>query len=122
MGLPVIMDLDSRLIMFYPSDFTPLGTIIRRRSMTDLNPNWTPPGKPGLRYQALYRGVYEYLREPPVMARVPDAVRYLRQLRKCYHPSNALQRDRIAWTLAWLDAVAVPDDSDDETVIGDGDN
>ncbi len=99
------------ILQIYPTTF---GEFPR----PDVSVRWTPPGKPSLRYQLLYRGVYEYLREPPAQRYVPQAVRYLRQLKKCYHPSNTLQRDRILWTRAWLDAVEDPSDSDDETVFG----
>ncbi len=90
------------------------------RPVPDVSVRWTPPGI-HLRYQKLYRGVCEYLREPPERGHVSSAVRYLRRLEACYHPSNTLQRDRILWTQAWLDAVPDPLDSDDETVVGDGD-
>ncbi len=57
-------------------------------------------------------------------------MRYLRALKKCYWPQwpdNALQRDRIRWTQAWLDALDDPawldalddpEDSEVETVVG----
>lgn len=90
------------------------------RPVPDVSVRWTPPGM-HLRYQKLYRGVCEYLREPPEFRRVASAVRYLRRLKACYHPSNTLQRDRILWTRAWLDEVPDPLDSDDETVVGDDD-
>jgi len=86
----------------------------------DVSVRWTPPVT-HLRYQRLYRGVCEYLREPPERRHVPLAVRYLRRLKACYHPSNTLQWDRIQWTRAWLDAVDDPLDSDDETVIAEDD-
>jgi hypothetical protein len=99
--------------MIFPSDFG-------IRSVPDISVNWSPP-VPHLRYQRLYQGVFEYLREPPVRTHVPSAVRYLRRLEACFHPSNTLQRDRILWTRAWLDAVEDPLDSDDETVAGEDD-
>ncbi len=48
-------------------------------------------------------------------------MRYLRALKKCYWPQwpdNSLQRDRIRWTQAWLDALDDPEDSEAETVVG----
>jgi hypothetical protein len=48
-------------------------------------------------------------------------VRYLRVLKRCYWPGNSLQRDRIRWTQAWLDALEDPEDSGAETVVGEDD-
>jgi hypothetical protein len=84
--------------------------------------NWRPPDT-SLHYQALYRGIYEFLREPPHFRHVSRAVRYLRMLKSPanYHPSNTLQRHRILWTQAWLDAIISTTDgsenSDAETVV-----
>lgn len=89
--------------------------------LPDVSVRWSPRGGVGLDYQALYRGLYEFLREPPERSRVSQATRYLRKLEMCYHPSNHLQRDRIRWTRMWLDAVEDPLDSDDETVKGSDD-
>lgn len=110
------------MFMVYPMDrITTRSFSVNRWYWPDLRPNWIPPGKPSLLYQDLYRGLYEYLLQPPTMARMPAAERYLRQLKRCYHPSNTLQRDRITWTRAWLDAVSYADDSDDDTVVGQDD-
>lgn len=78
---------------------------------------WKPPQR-FLHYEALYRGVYEFLRDPPDRSQLPRAVRYLRRLRACYHPCNTMQHHRILWTQAWLDALDDPEDSDAETVVG----
>jgi hypothetical protein len=83
----------------------------------DVPVHWHPPQR-FLHYQELYRGIYEYLREPPQRRHVSRAVRYLRALKACYHPTNTLQGHRILWTQAWLDAVDDPEDSDAETVFG----
>jgi hypothetical protein len=86
--------------------------------------NWSPQDT-SLHYRALYRGIYEYLREPPHFRHVSRAVRYLRRLKSPanYHPSNTLQRHRILWTQAWLDAFTTDgsENSDAETVMGDDD-
>ena len=82
-----------------------------------LAPNWKPPTQRFLHYDALYRGLCEFLREPPDRSLLPRAVRYLRRLRACYHPSNTLQHHRIVWVQAWLDALEDPDNSDAETVV-----
>jgi hypothetical protein len=81
---------------------------------------WKPPQR-FLHYEALYRGLYEHLREPPDRSQVSHTVRYLRKLKKCYHHSNILQLHRILWTQAWLDAVEDPDDSEAETVVAEND-
>lgn len=91
-----------------------------RHHQRDVPVNWRPP-KSDLHYPALYRGLYEYLREPPDRRYFSRAVRYLRALKKCYHPENTLQRDRIWWTRAWLDALDDPDDSEADTVVGEDD-
>jgi hypothetical protein len=78
---------------------------------------WKPPQR-FLHYEALYRGVYEFLREPPDRSQLSRAVRYLRRLRACYHPTNTMQHHRILWTQAWLDALEDPEDSEAETVVG----
>ena len=79
---------------------------------------WKPPQR-FLHYEALYRGVYESLREPPDRSQLSRAIRYLRRLRACYHPCNTMQHHRILWTQAWLDALDDPEDSDAETLAGD---
>jgi hypothetical protein len=78
--------------------------------------NWRPVER-DLHYHALYHGVCEYLREQPNWRFLSRAVRYLRVLKKCYWPGNSLQRDRIRWTQAWLDALDDPEDSGAETVV-----
>lgn len=90
----------------------------RSRLLPPLTVAWKPPTQRFLHYDALYRGVHEFLREPPDYAKFSRAVRYLRQLKACYHPSNTLQYHRILWTQAWLDALDDPDDSEAETVAG----
>jgi hypothetical protein len=79
--------------------------------------NWRPPQR-FLHYAELYRGIYEFLREPPDQRHVSRVVRYLRALKACYHSSNTLQWHRILWTQAWLDALEDPENSDAETVVG----
>lgn len=77
---------------------------------------WRPPSRE-LHYQALYAGVYEFLRSPPDLAYWTRAARYLKALRKCFHPQNELQGDRIRWTQAWINALDDPECSDAETVV-----
>lgn len=80
-----------------------------------LAPNWKPPTQRFLHYDALYRGVLEILREPPARRHISCAVRYMRSLQACYHPSNTLQYHRILWTKAWLDALDDQDYSEADT-------
>jgi hypothetical protein len=82
----------------------------------DITPNWRPAPR-YMHYQALYRGIFEYLREPPSHAHHSDALLYLQRLQACHHPSNVLQTHRIRWVMAWLDALGEPD-SDADTVVG----
>ena len=82
--------------------------------------NWRPVQR-DLHYHSLYQGVCEYLREQPNWRFFSRAVRYLRVLKRCYWPGNSLQRDRIRWTQAWLDALEDPEDSGAETVVGEDD-
>jgi hypothetical protein len=90
--------------------------------LPDIQVTWKPPGKPFLCYQALYRGIYEYLRETPDHSHHSQALVYLRSLKACYTPTmgETLQLHRIMWTEAWLDDLGEPD-SDAETVVGEGD-
>lgn len=87
--------------------------------LADLNPDWRPSRHPELHYQALYRGVYEFLRVPPTVEYAPRASRYLDTLHKSRHGNNLLQLDRIRWTEAWILEVDEGDLSDAETVSGD---
>jgi len=87
------------------------------RLPTNVPVHWRPP-QTDLHYPELYVGIYDYLRRPPDRRMVSRAVRYLRALKKCYHPINTLQRDRIRWTQAWLDALEDPENSEAETVLG----
>ncbi len=88
---------------------------VHRYGERDVQVNWRPP-QTYLHYPALYRGVYEFLREPPDRRHFLRTWRYLRALKKCYHPDNILQRHRILWTQAWLDQLDDPEDSGAETV------
>ena len=90
---------------------------LHRHFERDIQVNWKPASK-HLHYQELYRGVYEFLREPPTRRHFARAVRYIRALKKCYHPGNVLQYHRIQWTQAWLDALDDPADSGDDTDVG----
>ena len=89
-------------------------------------PTWLPP-QTHLHYQALYRGIYEYLRAPPSPVYHERANAYLVDLIANYHrPSisqaHPLQYHRILWTRAWLHALQqdllVDYQSDAETVVG----
>jgi hypothetical protein len=71
-----------------------------------------------LHYQALYRGIHGYLRDPPSHAFHSPALLYLQSLQASYHPSNLLQLHRILWVQAWLSALGEPD-SDADTVVQD---
>jgi hypothetical protein len=55
-----------------------------------------------------------------VLARTAQPAVFLSRgaLKRCYWPGNSLQRDRILWTQAWLDALDDPEDSEAETVVG----
>jgi hypothetical protein len=88
----------------------------QRVRQPDITPNWKPQAR-YMHYQELYRGVYEYLREPPSHAHHSDALLYLQRLQACHHHSNALHTHRIRWAQAWLDALGEPD-SDADTVVG----
>jgi hypothetical protein len=90
--------------------------ILGTRQLPDIQVTWRPAQR-FLHYQALYRGVYEYLRSPPDIIHFSRAVRYLRVLQACYHPSNTLQQHRILWTQSWLDELDYPENSDAETVV-----
>ncbi len=80
---------------------------------------WRPPMMPRLHYEALYRGLPEYVRLAPSVLLRADAVTYLKDL----HPWDAwqwnpLQRDRIMWVRMWIAACNDDDEnaSDAETV------
>jgi hypothetical protein len=85
--------------------------------MTEITPAWRPPAR-RLHYQALYRGIHDYLLVPPSHAFHSPALLYLQSLQASYHPSNLLQHHRIHWVQAWLSALGEPD-SDAETVVQD---
>ena len=90
---------------------------VHPRTQRDVRVNWRPPSR-SLHYNTLYGGIYEFLREPPSRLFFSRAVRYIRALKKCYHPENTLQLHRILWTQAWLDALDDPEDSGDDTEVG----
>jgi hypothetical protein len=116
------MDLNQWQVFRY--DMHSYGLLHRR--LPDIQVTWSPPGKTFLRYQALYRGIYEYLREAPESSHRSKALRYLCSLKACYNPTpyksyyETLQWHRILWTEAWLDSLEDVD-SDAETVVGDND-
>ena len=100
---------------------------INPTNMNMLSPTWLPP-QTHLHYQALYRGIYEYLRAPPSPVYHERANAYLVDLIANYHrPSisqaHPLQYHRILWTRAWLHALhqdlLVDYQSDAETVVND---
>jgi hypothetical protein len=87
---------------------------------------WKPPHHPYLHYDEFYRGIYEYLREPPSFDHKIAACEYLESLRTnfvMFPEMPALVRvsveHRIRWILEWLKYL--PDDclSDAETTVGD---
>ena len=80
---------------------------------------WLPPHE-DLHYQALYRGLWDYMRAPPSEANKGRALQYLGDLLSGYSPHNWLQRDRIRWTRAWLRELDGEDEcSDCETEVAD---
>ena len=85
-----------------------------------LEPTWLPPHI-HLHYQALYHGIYEWLRAPPSYIYHDRATEYLADLVACYDPINVLQYHRIQWTSAWLRVLLLQDghDSDADTVVCD---
>lgn len=109
---PIAWTLPPMLIHFHDSIVTPW----RRTVPTDFRVSVTwRPAQTTLHYPELYNGVCEYLRAPPDKAKWPDAARYLRAIKRCYHPSNTLQRDRILWTQAWIATLDMKDCSDADT-------
>lgn len=90
--------------------------------LPDIQVTWWPPAKTFLRYQQLYRGICEFLREPPNMHYRLRALEYLRALRRGFNPvyGSPLQVHRIMWTEAWLDELADLN-SDADTVVGEED-
>lgn len=66
--------------------------------------SWWPKNR-SLHYPKLYRGIYEYLREPPEIKHLDRAKKYLSELLD--YPYAPMQRDRIAWTEEWI--ANVPD-------------
>lgn len=106
--------------MFFVGDLADVFHIrLHLHRQRDVRVNWRPASM-DLHYPALYCGVYEFLREPPDRRYFARAVRYVRALKKCCYAGNTLQLDRIRWTQAWLDALADPADSGDETEVGEG--
>lgn len=97
---------------FYHNDLLP-----------DIQVTWYPAGKPFLRYQRLYRGIYEFLRQTPENSRRSQALRYLRSLKTGFNPihGSMLQQHRIMWTEAWLDELGDVD-SDADTIVCEGDD
>ena len=87
-------------------------------SSRDCPVEWRPPSLPRLHYEALYRGLPEYMRAPPTVAARDEAVKYLRALRPgADWRHNPLQRDRVAWSRLWIAACPpCDDDSDADTV------
>lgn len=74
---------------------------------------WRPP-QPHLHYPELYLSICEYLRVPPCPTKRSHAEAYLANLTAIpiphYAPVYPLQRDRIAWTQAWLSALCLEDE------------
>lgn len=106
--------------LYAGTHFHRLAPIMLHSQLPPMFVSWKPPQR-FLHYEALYRGLYEFLREPPDYSQLSRAVRYLHRLKACYHPSNVLQFHRILWVQAWLDAIPDPLDSDlsdAETVVG----
>jgi hypothetical protein len=83
----------------------------------DLKPTWLPPQR-RLHYQALYWGIWDFLRESPTQEFKSNAQEYLVELGDGRY-GGQLQRDRIVWTREWLKELEVQDqESDAETDIG----
>ena len=61
---------------------------------------WPSDGR--LHYAALCCGIYEYLRQPPCIARLGEAIQYLADLNR--YPLAPMQQDRIRWTSEWIRA------------------
>ena len=81
---------------------SPVLLVPRDFSDIQVEVTWRPRDG-SLHYQALYRGIWEYLRAPPSNHRKMDAWRYLAELTSGYKRwATPLQRDRIRWTRAWL--------------------
>jgi len=62
-------------------------------------PNWRPASTL-LHYNALYMGVYEFLREYPNLDHEGFIRDYLADLEK--YPNSPMQQHRILWTKEWL--------------------
>jgi hypothetical protein len=83
--------------------------------------SWRPP-QTHLHYNALYCGIYEYLRAPPDPDRRAEAVAYLMDLQEnsIRYPlipqMRVLQEHRILWVLEWLGAMPEDCASDADTV------
>lgn len=61
--------------------------------------SWSPRD-PLLHYPQLFRGIYEYLRQPPELQYLDRARQYLAELLE--YPNAPMQRDRIAWVRDWI--------------------
>lgn len=106
----------TRLFNLTLTRIVPWGDATPAPAVSDVT--WRPP-QANLHSPAIYSGVYEFLRAPPVMAKWAPAVRYLRALRRSARRSSpTLLWDRIRWTQAWLDELDTSDCSDAETVVG----
>ena len=58
------------------------------------------PKDPLLHYPQLFRGIYEFVRQPPDIEYLDRAEQYLSLLLLC--PDAPMQRDRIAWVRDWI--------------------
>ena len=78
---------------------------------------WRPITMPWLHYDALYRGLPEYVLLAPNVTRRADAAAYLLSLRPgAAWTKNKLQRHRIIWVRIWIAAC-----NDDEDNASDAD-
>ena len=65
---------------------------------------WWPPSR-GLHYAELCCGIYEYLRLPPCIEHLREAIQYLNVLSQA--PQAPMQHDRIRWTREWIHAAKI---------------
>ena len=63
---------------------------------------WRPADR-SLHYPELYKGVWEFVRMPPRRETEARGREYLDILKQ--YPNAPLQRDRIRWVTAWLNAL-----------------
>ena len=88
-----------------------------------LEVTWRPP-QTCLHYDALYYGIYEYLRAPPTITLLASAQAYLaglirsREMLLCVDGEYVLQCHRILWVREWINAIPFDNDacSDADTV------